>query len=158
MMVTKPWDGKERRVVDARFEAAMDDVKMLDQNVGSLRRDMKLFNKLVGLVTVIVILLIATTIAQLNDLHNRSIVNRTANRAAQVITINAVNCILHSLHQHREANEYAHQLIAQQGVAHPIPYTEPPELVPPPESDAVKASCTELDKLLKDGLPGQVVK
>lgn len=139
------WDGKERRAVDIRFEAAMGDVHELQDNVTGLRRDMVLFNRLVGLVTVIVLLLVATTIAQLNDLHHRSVNNRAANQTAQRITIDAVNCILLNLHQHREANEFAHRKLA---TAAGLDYNEPSELIPQQVADAVLQSCDHLSQEL----------
>lgn len=140
-----PWDGKERRVTDERFEAAMDDVHELQGNVSGLRTDMRLFNRVVGLTTVIVLLLVVTTIAQLNDLHRRSISNRAANKTAQQVTIDAVNCILLNLHQHREANEFAHKLITN-GLHED--YNEPLEFVPRDITAAVQGSCDALDKEL----------
>lgn len=139
------WDGTERRMVDKRFEIAMDDVHELQGNVSGLRSDMRLFNKIVGLATVIVLLLIATTIAQLNDLHKRSVTNRAANKIAQQVTIDAVNCILLNLHEHREANEFAHRTLA--GAVH-ADYNEPAELIPREVAAAVGQSCDRLNKEL----------
>lgn len=136
------WDGKERRTVDKRFETAMDDVHELQGNVSGLRSDMRLFNRIVGLTTVLVLLLVITTIVQLNDLHRRSVTNRAANKIAQQVTIDAVDCILLNLHQHREANEFAHRVLA--GAVH-AEYNEPLEFIPKDVTDAVLGSCDRLD-------------
>lgn len=139
------WDGNDRRVVDKHFETAMDDVHELQGNVSGLRSDMHLFNRIVGLTTVLVLLLVVTTIVQLNDLHHRSVTNRQANKIAQQVTIDAVDCILLNLHQHREANEFAHKVLA--GALH-AEYNEPLGLIPQQVADAVLGSCDRLDREL----------
>lgn len=169
------WDGTERRsdelsgvkaelstvrealILVSRGMESFVSTEEIDRRIAYEERQRRKMSGVLGLGILVAIMSIGLNIAQVQDLHHRAIINRESNKTAQKVTVDAVNCILHSLHQHRDANEYAHQLIAS-SLAHPAPYREPADLVPGPEEDAVKTSCTELSRLLQAGVPQKVTK
>lgn len=105
-------------------------------------------NKLLGVMGVGIVVVVASlgvNIAQLRDLHDRSVANRSKNSAAAAVTINAVDCILASLTIHREANEFAHHAIVS-GLK--VPYDEPKELVPPELTPRLAGACDAFNRAL----------
>jgi len=160
------WDGEERRKVptdnltgvraelNAVKTALLDVANGLTQvapraeveaMVNTERRARARFQAAIAVGVVVAILSIFVSIAQLRDLHNRSVRNRAASRMAAELTYNAVNCILSSLNLHREANEFAHREVAAKLK---IPYDEPEQLIPPKTSDELKQSCMKFNESL----------
>ena len=157
------WDGRERRRDDlTQVRAELSTVRdalvhvaegmesfvstdEIDRRISYERRQRNKLSTIIGIGVLVAVLSTFVSIAQLRDLHDRSVRNRNANRIAQQITIDAVSCIIHSLNQHRDANEFAHQLLAKKIGA---PYDEPPELHPPVEEPSQAMSCDRLNAAL----------
>lgn len=157
------WDGRERRrddltqvrtelstVRDALVHVAEGmesfvSTDEIDRRIDYERRQRNKLSTIIGVGVLVAILSTFVSIAQLNDLHRRSVRNRQANQQAQEFTRAAINCILDSLNQHRLANEYAHRTLAGGLHTH---YDEPPELMPHPSTPEVAMSCDTLNRLL----------
>lgn len=157
------WDGNERRhgemsqvraelstVRDALVHVAEGmesfvSTDEIDRRIAYERRQRNKLTAVIGVGVLVAVLSTFVSIAQLNDLHKRSIRNRQANAQAQEFTRAAINCILFSLNEHRQANEFAHKTLAN-GIH--TPYNEPPDLMPRPASPEVAKSCDTLNHLL----------
>lgn len=105
-------------------------------------------------VTCAVVLLVLGLVAyqgyKLRDVTRRLNALTQANRESLVrqneLAGNAVGCIVLRLERHRQANEYAHQLLARELGA---VYDEPQELVPQPLGPELAESCQRLESALK---------
>lgn len=160
-MPDEEWDGNERRTaipmerkLDAVERALVHVAEGMESFVSSDEIDRRIAyeqrqrNKMFAIIGVGVLVAVLSTfvsIAQLRDLHNRSVRNRAANAAGAQLTISAVNCILYSLNEHRQANEFAHRTLAA-GVH--VPYNEPAELMPPASTEDLRQSCDVLRRFL----------
>jgi hypothetical protein len=157
------WDGNERRqselssvraelstVRDALVHVAEGmesfvSTDEIDRRIEYERRQRTKLTAVIGIGVLVAIVSTFVSIAQLNDLHRRSVANRVANRQSAEFTRAAVNCILYSLNEHRQANEFAHKTIAN-GIH--IDYNEPVALMPKPSSPELSASCDTLNRLV----------
>lgn len=98
---------------------------------------------LLGVGIFVVLLSVCASILQLRDLHDRSVLNRKANRAAQRVTVDAVNCIRYSLSEHRWVNEEYHR---EQAVSLKLPLPSHSPLPPRPTTEQITAACVRFDE------------
>lgn len=163
------WDGDERRhsgelrqvraelstVRDALVHVAEGmesfvSTEEIDSRIDYERRQRNKIGGVIAAGVFVAILSILVNVVQLRDLQARSVRNRAANKVAAEFTKSAVNCIVYSLNVHREANEFAHHRLAE---GEKISYDEPAELMPPPATPELRASCDTLNQFLKGGRP-----